>query len=204
LLDGQNAANLSIALGPQTGQCCGGKVMLEIRRITDESEGKETDDLLASVKNRHHVYVFGAGHVGSALAKALSLLPLQTILVDTRADLLQSVILPCIKTLHTNHPEEIVNKARSNSAFVVLTHDHALDGRIASAVLERGDFRYLGIIGSRTKRHRFINAFIQTGIPEDRIARLVCPIGGAALRDKRPAVIASLAAAEIVVSLFQP
>ena len=69
------------------------------------------------------------------------------------------------------------------------------------AVLRRGDFTYLGLIGSRTKRRRFEAGFRELGIPAERIGRLICPIGGAALRDKRPAVIAALTVAEILHAL---
>jgi xanthine dehydrogenase accessory factor len=64
-------------------------------------------------------------------------------------------------------------------------------------VLQRGDFSYLGLIGSRTQRAQFERAFRETGIAEERIGRLVCPIGGR-LKDKRPPVIAALVAAELI------
>ncbi len=68
-------------------------------------------------------------------------------------------------------------------------------------MLERGDFAYLGLIGSRTKRARFERGFRELGIPAARIAAMACPIGGTALRDKRPPVIAALAAAEMLMAL---
>jgi xanthine/CO dehydrogenase XdhC/CoxF family maturation factor len=78
-----------------------------------------------------------------------------------------------------------------------MSHSHALDSMICAAVLQRGDFTYLGLIGSRTKRAQFERAFRETGIVDDQIARLVCPIGGR-LKDKRPPVIAALVAAELI------
>ncbi len=71
-----------------------------------------------------------------------------------------------------------------------MTHSHALDALIATDVLERADFGYLGIIGSRTKHKRFRASLRQQGIAEREISRITCPIGGRAVRDKRPAVIA--------------
>ena len=68
-------------------------------------------------------------------------------------------------------------------------------------MLERGDFAYLGLIGSRTKRTKFERGFAELGIPAARVRRMACPIGGDALRDKRPAVIAALAAAEVLIAL---
>ena len=70
-------------------------------------------------------------------------------------------------------------------------------------MLERGDFAYLGLIGSATKRAKFERGFRELGIPAARIAAMACPIGGTALRDKRPTVIAALAAAELLVALAQ-
>jgi xanthine dehydrogenase accessory factor len=58
------------------------------------------------------------------------------------------------------------------------------------------------MIGSRTKRATFRSWFLTTADgSEAEFARLVSPIGGTALRDKRPAVIAALAAAEIMTAL---
>ena len=69
---------------------------------------------------------------------------------------------------------------------------------LCEAVLRRGDFAYLGLIGSKTKRRRFERGFRELGIAPDMIARLTCPIGGKEVRDKRPAVIAALTAAELL------
>ena len=84
-----------------------------------------------------------------------------------------------------------------------MTHSHGLDFEICEAILKRGDFAYLGLIGSRTKRTRFERGWRELGLTEAQIGRLVCPIGGQ-LRDKRPPVIAALAAAEILLALASP
>ena len=81
-----------------------------------------------------------------------------------------------------------------------MTYSHGLDFEICEAVLRRGDFAYLGLIGSRSKRARFEHGWRELGLDDALIARLVCPIGGP-LRDKRPPVIAALAAAEVLHAL---
>jgi xanthine dehydrogenase accessory factor len=73
---------------------------------------------------------------------------------------------------------------------------------LCEAVLRRGDFAYLGLIGSKTKRRRFERGFRALGIASGTIARLVCPVGGGQVRDKRPAVIAALTAAELLTELL--
>ena len=152
------------------------------------------------IAQRPHVYVFGAGHVGDALAMALSLVPLRTILVDTREEELSATQVPGIETCLTAMPEAVVRDAPAGSAFVVLTHDHALDFLITAEALARNDASYVGMIGSKTKRATFRNWLTrEVGRPEF-FDRLVCPVGGTAVKDKRPTVIAALAAAEIMVS----
>src|SRR5690606_2090415 len=82
---------LDIPLGPEIGQCCGGRVALDIR-IAEEGERA---DLLRRAESedaaRPHVYLFGGGHVGHALAAALALLPVRTVVVETRAEALEGM-----------------------------------------------------------------------------------------------------------------
>lgn len=192
---------LDIPLGPEIGQCCGGRVGLGIRRLDE----KLRDELLAAAEIadalRPHVYVFGGGHVGHALAAAFSLLPVETIIVETRADALQDMP-EGVGTRLTPVPEEMVRNAPSGAAFVILTHDHALDFLIVSEALKRDDAAYVGMIGSKTKKATFKSWYLKTaGGSEQAFARLISPIGGDAVKDKRPAVIAALAAAEIMTAL---
>ena len=108
-----------------------------------------------------------------------------------------------VETRLTPMPEEVVREAPAGSAFVVLTHDHALDFLIVAEALKREDAAYVGMIGSKTKKATFKNWFLKmAGGSEAEFARLVSPIGGDAVKDKRPAVIAALAAAEIMTALF--
>jgi xanthine dehydrogenase accessory factor len=193
--------SLDIPLGPEIGQCCGGRVELSIRHI----DAVLRDELMATAAAEDtahpHVYLFGGGHVGHALASALSLLPLKVTIVETRADALEGMPETVTTTL-TPMPEEIVRAAPSDAAFVVLTHDHALDFLIVAEALKRADAAYVGMIGSKTKKATFKSWFLKTaGGTEEEFVHLVSPIGGSALRDKRPTVIAALAAAEIMTAL---
>jgi xanthine dehydrogenase accessory factor len=149
-----------------------------------------------------HIYIFGGGHVGHALAAAFALLPVSAIVVETRADALEGMP-DSVETRLTPVPEEMVREAPAGAAFVVLTHDHALDFLIVAEALRRRDTAYVGMIGSKTKKATFRSWYLKTaGGTEADFARLVSPIGGDALKDKRPAVIAALAAAEIMTALL--
>ena len=83
--------------------------------------------------------------------------------------------------------------------FLVLTHEHALDLRIVEAILRRGDFAFCGLIGSKTKRAKFVHRLEERGIATESIARLTCPIGVANIDGKEPEVIAAGVIAQLLV-----
>jgi xanthine dehydrogenase accessory factor len=202
IAEGTRERRLELPLGPHLGQCCGGRVELLLRPIDRKISGDLSRREEREARAAPHVILFGAGHVGLALARALAPLPLAITLVDDREapppPLPQEVGFERL-----DDPEPLVEKAPAGSAFVVLTHSHALDYRLADAALRRGDARYVGMIGSATKRVRFERWFLARGGARETLARFICPIGGGKLvRDKRPEVIAALATAEILAHLL--
>jgi xanthine dehydrogenase accessory factor len=200
LQQGVPAEAMNVPLGPEIGQCCGGRVRLSFTALNPDIAAFLIARSDREMTERPHVYVFGAGHVGDALAMALSLTPVRTVLVDTREDELSAASIPGIETCLTAMPETVVRDAPPGSSFVILTHDHALDFLIAAEALRRDDAAYVGMIGSKTKRATFKNWLSrEIGRPE-LFDRLICPIGGTAVKDKRPAVIAALAAAQIMTA----
>ena len=203
LAGGQAEAWVEIPLGPAVGQCCGGYVRIRLRRAGPrelaELEGVEA----AAEASLPSVLLFGAGHVGRALATALAPLPLRLRWIDARAGEFPHPAPAGVEAVVTDRPLVEIERATLGSSAFVLTHSHSLDFTLCSAVLERGDFAYLGLIGSATKRAKFERGFRELGIAPARIAAMRCPIGGTALRDKRPPVIAALAAAELLLTLAQ-
>jgi xanthine dehydrogenase accessory factor len=138
--------------------------------------------------------------VGKALARALVALPLSVHVIDTRPDELHD--LPAgIDARAVPMPEAVVRAAPAGSSFVILTHDHALDFLIAAEALKRADAPYVGMVGSRTKRAKFASWYRSEGGTDSALARLILPIGDLGLVDKRPEIIAALAAAEIMVQI---
>jgi xanthine dehydrogenase accessory factor len=197
---GVPAASMNVPLGPEIGQCCGGRVNLSLTALVPDLESELIARSDREMVARPHVYVFGAGHVGDALALALSLAPLRVVLVDTREDELAAWTVPRIETCLTAIPEAVVHDAPPGSSFVILTHDHALDFLITTEALRRTDAAYVGMIGSATKRATFRSWLLREIGHPDLFDKLVCPIGWTEIKDKRPAVIATLAAAEILTA----
>ena len=202
LLQSGDADNtMDVPLGPEIGQCCGGRVALSLE-ILDAAGIEATGHQVQQEDNAlPEVYVFGAGHVGKALAEALEPLPARTILVETRQHELDAAKADVDKRLAAM-PESLVDDAAPGAAFVVLTHDHALDFLIIQQALARSDAAYVGMIGSKTKRATYHSWHREHGGDPADCERLVCPIGGSTVADKRPQVIAALVAAEIMTALF--
>ncbi len=201
LLGGRDSP-MDVPLGPEIGQCCGGRVGLSFRRVSRGLTDELVSKVDAEIATRPHVYVFGAGHVGDALANALSLTPVRVILVDTREAELMACDVPGVETCLSAMPEQVVRSAPPGSAFIVLTHDHALDFLIVTEALQRRDAVYVGMIGSKTKKATFKN-WLKREIGSDNLfENLVCPVGGAVVKDKRPEVIAALAAAEVLTAVL--
>ena len=185
-------SRLEIALGPEIGQCCGGKISLELQRLGENQRTAHLQRLDDTALP--HLLILGAGHVGRALARVALTLPWRVMLVDTRAE--ELALAPAgVETHLTPLPEADIAAAPLASAFVITTHDHGLDFLLTLAALRRGDAAYVGLIGSKTKRARFERFARDTGdVPS---AQLVCPIGAAGLGDKRPEIIALMSAQEI-------
>jgi xanthine dehydrogenase accessory protein XdhC len=198
---GGRATRVELPLGPAVGQCCGGHVELHLRLAGEVEVSELRSAEAAADAARPVVLLFGAGHVGRALAAALAPLPVRVRWIDSRRDEFPEVHPSGVAAVVTDRPLAEIERAPAGSAAFVLTHSHSLDFTLCSAVLERGDFAYLGLIGSRTKRAKFERGLRELGVPDERITAMACPIGGDRLRDKRPPVIAALAAAEVLLAL---
>jgi xanthine dehydrogenase accessory factor len=144
------------------------------------------------------LWLYGAGHVGQALARIVAELPLRLTWIDTRAELFPAPIPDAVQIVHAPDPLTTVTAAPPGTRFLVLTHSHALDYALCRTILERGDFASLGLIGSKSKAARFRSRLTRDGVPADSIARLQCPIGAGGVASKWPAAIAVGVAYELL------
>jgi xanthine dehydrogenase accessory factor len=235
------ARRRSLALGPELGQCCGGRVEWRVetfdkRDLDDLSplaiaeggassalsarlgpDGRVQRTLRPSAGERRlarlaeenwteplgvlarAVYLFGAGHVGRALALALAPLPFAVRWIDPRRDAFPTHTPANVTLIHASEPVAELAGAPDSALVVVITHSHALDLEIVAEALRVERFGYVGLIGSATKRARFLSQMRAAGLTEVQLARLVCPIGIPGLESKDPAVIAASTAAQLLI-----
>lgn len=195
----QPSGFMDVPLGPEIGQCCGGRVEITLTEMDSLARSKLVAEVEAEEATLPHVYVFGAGHVGRALANLFQHLPVRCLLVDSRSEELGLSQANVEKRL-TALPEAEVRGAPAGSAFIVLTHDHALDFLLTAEGLARMDARWVGMIGSATKRLKF-ERFAQIECDGLSAAALHCPIGAGGSTDKRPEVIAAMVVADVMTAL---
>ncbi len=144
------------------------------------------------------IYVFGAGHVGRALMLALAPLPFAVKWIDSRPDAFPAAVPVNTEMKLMPSPPAALGSAPQGSLILVMTHSHALDFDIVLAALKRQSFAYVGLIGSETKRARFLSRLRSAGITDAALRNFACPIGVPGIRSKLPAVIAASVAADLL------
>jgi xanthine dehydrogenase accessory factor len=175
-------------------QCCGGEVKLLLEPMIPE---------------RSQIAIFGVGHVGLALARILSALPLEILLSDSRSDMLESTrftgfsSVAQIRTFTFAHPspEFVMTELKAGAFVLILTHDHSEDITILETALHRSDLKYIGLIGSSAKWTRFQTQLKARGFTDADLARVTTPIGVAGIHGKQPEVIAIAVAAQLLTML---
>lgn len=144
------------------------------------------------------IALFGAGHTGSAVVAAMAGLDCEIRWVDSRRHVFPDTAPGNVVMVESADPRREAAAMPPGSYYLVMTHSHPLDYDICEAVLRRGDFAYLGLIGSRSKRRRFEQRMRQAGLAPGLVGRVTCPIGLAGVGGKRPAEIAVAVAAELL------
>jgi xanthine dehydrogenase accessory factor len=213
-------------LGPLLGQCCGGRVRLLVEHLADLPERDGPFEIVLAdrvlrtplargvappalsargplpVAGAHFlervetdslpVCLFGAGHVGRAIAARAAGLPLHLAWYDSRPEMAET---PCVALAGEAEMIAHAAGAPAGAAIVVVTHDHGLDYRLVAAAL-RGHAGFVGLIGSRTKRARFLSRLAADGVDA---ARLTCPIGLPGINGREPEVIAIATLAQLLL-----
>ena len=182
LSEGKDASFLKeYTLCREMGQCCGGKCKV----------------MFEPCPRRRAVHIFGAGHVGRALAATLEGLDFEVVVYDPRSEWADKTKFPSKTNVVRADPLPIVAAARYSplDAMCVMTHDHELDFKLVDLLLDK-PVGYLGLIGSAHKARVF-----RSRLPPPRRAlwdeRMNCPIGRR-IPSKNPKAIGIAAAAQLL------
>lgn len=196
LLQGKaQAGDRHYALGPSLGQCCGGALDLRIEPLQAQHLLEWPQDPL-----RFELALFGAGHVGRAIVQALAPLPCRLWWIDEReqefpepASIPPNCEVVCVDAISAE-----IRQLPPACRLIICTHSHDLDLELCATALRRTDLPFVGLIGSATKRARFIHRLREQGFDDEAISRLHCPIGLPGIAGKEPEIIAASVAAQML------
>lgn len=175
-------------LAESAGQCCGGSVSVFFETFHWA---------------RPTIAIFGAGHVGQALASLAPWMGANVLLIDNRTEEeLVPVPAPAsarpYELVLVDAPEGELDELAPGSQIVIMTHSHALDLDLVEHALGRGAFPFIGLIGSDRKWQRFRQRLLARGLSPELVDTVHCPIGiGADARSKEPSAIALFVAAQL-------
>ena len=138
---------------------------------------------------KRHLWLWGAGHVGRAIADVMAPLPdLSITWVDISPDRFPQHLPAGITVLPAPDMPQAFSLAPCNAEHLILTFSHHLDLELCHRALLHGFLR-CGLIGSATKWVRFQKRLAELGHSPYEIAKITCPIGQPAL-GKHPLAIA--------------
>jgi xanthine dehydrogenase accessory factor len=123
------------------------------------------------------LYIFGAGHVGKAVAKYATDFNFKITFIDNRPDILKDIDSK-FKTLYDEYEQAIEKLTFNDRTFsLIVTHKHLFDEVILKKLISR-PFVYLGMIGSRKKVAEIKKKMIDEGIySSELIDRIDMPVG---------------------------
>jgi xanthine dehydrogenase accessory factor len=195
LLKAEENQKMSVPLCSKAHQCCGGFVEL----------------FFDIIRPRPQVLIFGAGHVSQSLLEVMAGTAFECCVIDERPEwveaaqrkkyqlnhlILQTVNQPVLEWIEAQK-----SKWGSETYAVVMTHDHGLDEDIIEKLAPL-PLKYLGLIGSETKRQRFFARLGEKGISQDQLQRIHCPMG-VPLKSKAPKDVALSIGMELLQTHFQ-
>jgi len=143
------------------GAVCGGQVSIFI------------DPILKSSK----MFIFGAGHVGKAIAELAGFLDFRINVIDSRTEWANEENYPGCKLWTGNEVETAKTlKIDKNSYVIILTRSWKLDEEILKALIKK-EYAYLGLIGSDNKIRTHREHLMNEGFEESDFSRIYAPIG---------------------------
>lgn len=189
-----------VALGPSLGQCCGGSLELRFEPVAAADAPALGKRLAQPVVP---VALFGGGHVGHALVRALAPLPFQVSWIDSRDEVFPADLPPHVHAEHSAPVHAAVRDLAPGARVLIMSFSHAEDLDIVAACLlrqrEQADLPFVGLIGSRSKWASFRHRLAERGFSVDEMEHITCPIGLPGISGKAPEVIAASVVAQLLL-----
>lgn len=148
---------------------------------------------------KNHLYIIGGGHCALAFSQLMSAMDFYIHLFEDRAEL---------NTFLSNnivHEKVIVGDyselaklipSGKNNYVVAMTFGFHTDDIVVRALIEK-DFKYFGVLGSKTKISKLMDDWRRDNLPEHKLKMLHAPVG-LSIHSQTPMEIAVSIAGEII------
>ena len=123
------------------------------------------------------LFIFGGGHISTAVAKVASLAGFWIGIVDDRASFANAERFPMAGEIHTSF-EDAFAKIQPNAStyLVIVTRGHKDDMRVLEWAVQTSP-RYIGMIGSKRKVISVYKALEKSGIAAGKLEGVFAPVG---------------------------
>jgi len=153
--------NLNNEAGYDSGLICGGTLEVFVEPILPQPR----------------LYIFGGGHVSTAVAKVASLAGFWIGIVDDRASFANAERFPMAGEIYTSWEDAFAKLQPNASTYIVIvTRGHKDDMRVLEWAAAT-DARYIGMIGSNRKVLAVYKALEASGISAEKLERVFAPVG---------------------------
>ena len=150
-----------------------------------------------------HILLAGGGHCAQAIADASAPLGWSISVLDTRPEYASDELWPDAEECIASQPGDFLARETTESLarfshILLLGHDWAIDEALLIGLLERTEGRpCIGCIGSRSKWQSFEKSALNSGIPQNVLNTVICPIG-VSIGAESPQEIAVAVLAQII------
>ena len=153
--------NLNNEAAYDSGLICGGTLEIFVEPILPQPR----------------LFLFGGGHVSTAVARVASLAGFWIGIVDDRESFANAERFPMAGEIYTSY-EDAFAKIRPNAStyLVIVTRGHKDDMRVLEWAVQT-DARYVGMIGSKRKVLSVYKALEKSGIPAEKFEGVFAPVG---------------------------
>jgi xanthine dehydrogenase accessory factor len=134
--------------------------------------------LIQNIGNRPILHIFGAGHVGKAIADLAHFIELDTIIYDERKDLANGERFPFAMQINNNDISEIIKDTNiaQTDYVLVATRGHQNDFKLMRWLLNL-KIDYLSLMSSKKKWKLLSEALIDDGFTQKQLNKVYSPVG---------------------------
>lgn len=140
--------------------------------------GGDMDVFIEPVLSSPTMYIFGGGHIALCLAKMGKLVGFKIAVIDARPEFASPQRFPEADLTVVEDFARAFRKLKVDKTgyIVIVTHGHKGDEIVLEGALAT-EAKYIGMIGSQTKKQTVFSHLLAKGIPQEQLDRVHAPIG---------------------------